>query len=142
MENFIFCTVCSKEKMDFNKTHKLRKKGSYLESFWSVFPVFGLNTEIRRVNLVFSSNARKNVPEKLQIRTFFIQWHQGPTQISKKKHFIENISILIFVRFLVPPLFVRKNINQIHFFSHWVTKCLLWVSMRIYLSRIQNPINI
>ena len=37
MQNFIFCGVCSEEKAkDFNRRHKLRKKCSHLEFFWSV----------------------------------------------------------------------------------------------------------
>ena len=52
--------------------------------FWSVFPVFGLNTEIYSVNLVYSPNTEKYEPEKtLYLDTFGAKffakyWYKKP----------------------------------------------------------------
>ena len=54
-----------------NYKWELHKNCLYLVFFWSMFSRIRTDTEYR---FVFSPNAQKYGPDKLQIQTFFTQW--------------------------------------------------------------------
>ena len=61
----------------------MREKGPYPEFSGMFFPEFGLNAEIYSG---FNPNAVQYGPEKLRIRTVFVQWNKGKfSEISGQK---------------------------------------------------------